>query len=164
MYSDFEVKELLADNTCNADDIICIADSANANVNRGLPVRDLVQSFRKIVTDATGAVTAGATHWGKVIAATKSDGATTITLPAPSTDLVGAWFEVIQTVDQNLTIIGATANNNAIIADGVLTTDSVVFSTSSHKIGARAFVMCVSATKWFIANASSCTMTVEAAD
>jgi len=163
MYSDFEVKELLADTTCNADDILCIADSANANANRGLPVKNLILPVETIVNDATGAVTLGATHWGKTIVATKA-GATTFTLPAPSAALVGCRCKVIQSVDQTLDIVGATADSNALLADGVLTTDKVSFATSSHKVGARAHIVCVSATKWMITNDSGCTMTIEAAD
>ena len=163
MYSDFEVKELLADTTCNADDIICIADSANANANRGLPVKNLLLPMETFVTDATGAVTVGATHHGKTILATKA-GTTTITLPAPAAALVGCRVKVVQTVDQTLDIVGATADSNALLADGVLTSDKVSFSTNSHKVGARAEIVCISATKWAVFNLSSCAMTVEAAD
>jgi hypothetical protein len=116
-----------------------------------------------IVAETTAARAVTSADYGKIIACSYA-GATTITLPAPSSSTIGATFFVAQTVDQTLTIIGATADNNAIIADGVLTADQVAFSTASHKIGAMARVTGISATKWLITNASSCAMTVEAAD
>ncbi len=117
-----------------------------------------------VVDEATAARTVTSADFGKTIACSYA-GATTITLPDPAAGIVGATFYVAQLVDQNLTIVGgSTADNNQIIADGVLTSDNVAFSTASHKIGAMCKVTCISATKWLITNASSCTMTVEAAD
>lgn len=117
-----------------------------------------------IVNHATGARTITAADFGKTILATYASGATTLTLPSPSQGLVGAWLDVGQTVNQDLIIVTDVADGNAIIADGVLTTDKVSFATSSHKVGARAHIVCISATKWMITNTSACTMTVEAAD
>lgn len=116
------------------------------------------------VTETTASRTVTSADYGKIIACSYA-GATTITLPTPSSATVGAQLLIAQTVDQTLTIVGgATADNNSIIADGVLTADNVAFSTASHKIGAMARVYGVSATKWLITNASSCAMTPEAAD
>jgi len=120
--------------------------------------------FVPIVSEATAARTVTSADFGKIIACSYA-GAITITLPNPSASTVGASFYVANLVDQTLTIVGgSTANNNNIIADGVLTSDNVSFATGSHKIGAMARVIGISATKWLIVNASGCTMTVEAAD
>ncbi|MCL5105674.1 MAG: hypothetical protein M1133_16400 [Armatimonadetes bacterium] len=117
-----------------------------------------------IVAETTAARTVTSADFGKLIACSYA-GATTVTLPDPSASTAGAVFFIAQTVDQNLTVVGgSTADNNKIIADGVLTTDNVAFSTSSHKIGAMMRVTGISATKWLITDASSCAMTVEAAD
>jgi hypothetical protein len=120
-------------------------------------------AYIPIVNETTATRTITTADYGKTIICSYA-GATTITLPAPSTATVGAVFWVVESVDQSLTITGSIANNNAIIADGVLTSDNVAFSTASHKIGAMARVFGISATKWLITNASSCAMTVEAAD
>ncbi len=117
-----------------------------------------------IVNEATATRLVTAADYGSIIACSYA-GATTVTLPDPSADTVGATFYIASLVDQALTIVGgSTANNNSIIADGVLTADNVAFSTASHKIGAMCRVVGISATKWLITNASSCAMTVEAAD
>lgn len=117
-----------------------------------------------IVNEATATRLVTAADYGSIIACSYG-GATTITLPDPSADTVGATFYITQLVDHTLTIVGgSTANNNNIIADGVRTADNVSFSTASHKIGAMCRVVGISATKWLITNASSCAMTVGAAD
>lgn len=108
---------------------------------------------------ATYAVTEA--DFGSLIAATFATGATTIRLPAP---VLGAQLFVAQTVNQNLVIVGGTADdNNALIADGVATSDNVSFSTASHKIGGCAHIIGLE-DKWLVLNASSAAMTVEAAD
>lgn len=120
--------------------------------------------YMPIVNETGASRTIASTDFGKIIACSYA-GATTITLPDPSSGIVGATLFITELVDQTLTIVGgSTANNNQIIADGVLTSDSVAFSTSSHKIGAMCRVTCISATKWLITNASGCAMTPEAAD
>jgi hypothetical protein len=122
-----------------------------------IPVKPIVN-----LTDQT--LTISATHYGKYVVAAFA-GATTITLPDPGAGTVGAEFYIVQSVNQDLTIIGGSgANNNQIIADGVLTTDNVAYTTSNHKVGAMCRVFGISATKWLITNASACAMTIEAAD
>lgn len=117
-----------------------------------------------IINETTAARTVGATDYGKTIICSYA-GATTITLPDPVAGLIGKTLFVVEAVDQALTVVGgSTANNNQIIADGVLTSDNIAFSTSAHKIGAMCRITCISATKWLITNASSCAMAVEAAD
>lgn len=117
-----------------------------------------------IVNETTAARTVTSADFGKIIACSYA-GATTITLPDPSASTVGATFYITELVDQSLTVVGgSTADNNKIIADGVLTSDSVAYSTASHKVGAMCRVIGISATKWLIVNSSSCAMTVEAAD
>ena len=132
---------------------------------RGESLVDIKPSVdEKVVLEATAARTIEQNDFGKLILASYA-GATTFTLPAPSAALVGAWLDVGQTVDQDLIVKGTSvANNNAVLTDGVLTSDQISFATSSHKIGARAHIVCISATKWMITNTSGCTMTVEAAD
>lgn len=133
---------------------------------QGLTVKGGISTIAivPIVNEATATRTVTSADFGKIIACSYA-GATTITLPDPAAGIVGATFFITELVDQALTIVGgSTANNNQIIADGVLTCDNVAFSTSSHKIGAMARVTCISATKWLITNASGCAMTVEAAD
>jgi|LSQX01.2.fsa_nt_gb hypothetical protein len=108
---------------------------------------------------ATYAVTEA--DFGSLIAATFSTGATTVRLPAP---VLGAQLFIAQTVNQNLVIIGGTADdNNSIIADGVATSDKVSFETANHKIGGCVQVIGL-VDKWLIVNVSSATMTIEAAD
>lgn len=112
-----------------------------------------------IADKATYAVTGS--DFGSLIAATFSTGATTVRLPAP---VLGAQLFIAQTVDQNLVIIGGTADdNNSIITDGVATCDKVSFATANHKIGGCVQVIGL-ADKWLILNVSSATMTIEAAD
>lgn len=136
--------------------------STNARGENLVDIRPAVAE--QIVVEATAARTIDQNDFGKLVLASYA-GATTFTLPAPSAALVGAWLDVGQTVNQDLIVKGtATADNNAIIADGVLTTDQISFATTDHKVGARAHIVCVSATKWMITNTSACTMTVEAAD
>jgi len=117
-----------------------------------------------IVNEATATRTVTGTDYGKIVLCSYA-GANTVTLPDPSSGAIGSWLYIGSLVDQNLTIVGgSTSNNNQIIADGVLTSDNVVFSTGSHKVGALARVVMVSASKWMITNASSCTMVPEPAD
>lgn len=121
--------------------------------------------YLPIVTETTTSRTVTSSDFGKVIVCTAAGGATTVTLPNPGASIVGATLHIAQTANQDLIIVGgSTANNNKIVADGVATSDQVSFATASHKIGAMARVTCISATQWLITNASSCAMTVEAAD
>lgn len=108
---------------------------------------------------ATYAVTES--DFGSLIAATFSTGATTVRLPDP---VMGAQLFIAQTANQDLIIMGGTADdNNALIADGVATGDKVSFSTENHKAGGCAHIIGLE-DKWLVLNASSATMTIEAAD
>ena len=89
-------------------------------------------------------------------------GAVNFTLPAiPYRGLV---YEFFNNIDANMTITSTTADT--ITTDGDLTADSVVFSTTSHKIGGHArvegLVGVAGATgRWMITNLSTgCTMTI----
>ncbi len=121
-------------------------------------------AFSTVVTETTAARTVTSADYGKLIVCTAAGGATTVTLPDPGAATVGATLYVAQTADQALNIVPTTANGNSIVADGVATSDKVSFETGSHKIGAMARIVGISATKWLITNASGCTMTIEAAD
>jgi hypothetical protein len=109
-------------------------------------------------SDSSYAITSA--DYGKVLA-TSYAGEQFITLPAPGTATIGVHFWVTNLVDQTLWILPAAANT--IISDGTITSDKVSFATGSHKIGARALIIGISATKWLIINESvGCTMTVAA--
>jgi hypothetical protein len=85
-----------------------------------------------------------------------STGPVTFTLPAPAAGLAGYNYRFINTVDANMTITCATEDKLSI--DGNAASDSVVFSTASHKVGAAAYAICDGA-KWQVQNVSTCTMT-----
>lgn len=145
--------------TVDGDDL-----EVDAITTSGLATLEYMK-YGNVVSNTSGADTVTAAETGSIFVATKSDGATTFTLPAPSASTVGVVYRFVQTADQNLVVIGATADNNAIVADGVATTDQVSCATSSHKIGSGVLVIGISATKWaaFAMN-SECPLTVEAAD
>jgi hypothetical protein len=121
------------------------------------------------IYNADGSETVDATMSGTTIVATKSDGATTVTIPNPDAATVGVVYEVLQTADQNLVVICTTADSNGIIADNVATSDQVSLATASHLIGGGIRLIGIqtaaSTYKWF-ATAMSPTepLTVEAAD
>jgi hypothetical protein len=93
-----------------------------------------------------------------------ASGAIIFTLPAlPYKGLI---YEFVNEVDQNMSIVAATADT--ITVDGNLTADSVIYSTASHKIGAHARVEGLTSGlgtaangRWLVTNLSTgCTMTV----
>lgn len=93
------------------------------------------------------------------------DGAATATIPDPSAATVGVVYYLMQTADASLTVTCTTANSNAIISDGVATTDSVAITTASHQIGAGMIVIGISATKWYVGGLNpESVLTPEAAD
>ena len=91
---------------------------------------------------------------GTVYFATGGD--VTFTLQTPASGLSGTAYRFINTVDANMTITCATEDKLSI--DGNAASDSVVFSTASHKVGAAAYAICDGA-KWQVQNVSTCTMT-----
>jgi len=87
-----------------------------------------------------------------------ASGAIVFTLPALT---AGLTFTFLNLVDQNMTITSAEGDN--IVAVNDLSADSVAYSTSSMKIGARCRVTGNAAgTKWLVENLSPgvCTVTV----
>jgi len=120
--------------------------------------------FVPVVNQTIASRTISATDYGKVILCSFA-GVTTVNLPAATTATIGAEFFLAQTVDQALRLVGGPIeNNNALIADGVLTSDMVSFETLNRKVGAMMRVMGVSATQWLVTSACSNPMTVEPAD
>lgn len=107
----------------------------------------------------TRAVTADTTVTGadnNVLFVVTGGSGVNFTLPAM---LRGYRFGFLNTVDQNMTITAATADT--MITKGDLAADSVVFSTSSEKIGAHAIALgLASGTGPIVVNGSDCTMTV----
>jgi|GEM_PF-4879440 len=118
-----------------------------------------------IIVNTTGSETLTAAQSGSTVVCTKSTGATTITLPDPSSSTVGVVFTVVQTENQNVDIVPTNPDGNSLVADGVGTSDKASLATSSHKIGAAARIIGISATKWFVTALSpTCPLTVEPAD
>lgn len=70
---------------------------------------------------------------GKVFTTTGATGAVTFTLPAISAANAGWHAYFVNTVDQDMTVAGGTADK--MVSDGDAAADSIAFSTSSHKIG-----------------------------
>ena len=114
-------------------------------------------------TDATETLTVAQSN--KMIIASNAAGATTITLPDPSSSTIGVVYYILQTADQNLIVVPTTANGNSIVCDGVATSDSVTISTESHKIGAGMIVIGISTTQWYVGGLNpESVLTPEAAD
>lgn len=96
----------------------------------------------------------------KIFSTTGAAGAVTFTLPAPATELAGAWVLFVNAVDQDMTIAAATVDT--LIAFNDLTADSVAFSTSSEKIAGMILAIC-NGTKWIVAPLSEETQTLTVA-
>lgn len=96
---------------------------------------------------------------GTVFTTRGATGAVTFTLPSlASGQYVGYFVQFLNIVDQNMTIAAPVADTLVAVND--VAADSVVFSTSSQKIGARAIAQW-DGTQWAVANQSvGCTMTV----
>lgn len=118
-----------------------------------------------VVANTDGTETLTAAQSGAFVTASKSDGATTITIPDPGAATIGVYYRILQMADQDLVVTCATANSNGIVCDGVATTDNVTISTSSHKIGAGMYILGISATKWYVGGLNpESVLTPEAAD
>ncbi len=128
-------------------------------------IASLNLAFKTIVTNSSGAETLTAAQTGSLVVATKTNGATTVTIPDPSSATVGVVYYLLQTADQNLVVTCTTADSNSIVCNGVATSDNVTISTSSHKIGAGMFIVGISATKWYVGGLNpESLLTPEAAD
>lgn len=73
-------------------------------------------------------------------------GAVVFTLPAPALAMAGVFYEFLGFANQNMTVATATADTFVTVADAAA--DSVIWSTSSQKVGAHARVLC-DGTSWF---------------
>lgn len=80
---------------------------------------------------------------GALITNEGATGAVNITIPAGSAELRGAWFEVYVAVNQSVTV--TTAVTDTMAQDGDVATDSIAWSTSSHKVGNSAKFTCLGA-------------------
>ena len=128
-------------------------------------VSTIQMKYDSVLTNTDGSETVTAAQTGSLLVATKSDGATTFTLPDPSAATVGCVWTFIQTANQNLVVTSATADNNAFVADAVATSDQVSCATASHLIGSGIVVIGISATQYFATERNAeCPLTVEAAD
>lgn len=117
------------------------------------------------ILNTDGSETLDATMSGKMCVSSKSDGATTWTIPDPSAATVGVIYYIMQTADQDLILTATTADSNSIVCDGVATSDSVTISTVSHKIGSGMIVIGISATQWYVGGLNpESVLTPEAAD
>jgi hypothetical protein len=96
---------------------------------------------------------------GTVFTTRGAAGAVVFTLPVISPgQLVGYFVEFLNVVDQNMSIVAPVADTLVTVNDAAA--DSVIFSTSNQKIGARALAQW-DGTQWSVANQSvACTMTV----
>lgn len=151
----------------DADITIDLSNTNTGNVTNITTdgVATLNLSYKTIVTNTSGAETLTAAQSGSLVVATKSDGATTVTIPDPSSATIGVVYYLLQTEDQNLVVTCTSADNNAIVCDGVATSDNVTISTASHKIGAGMLVVGISATKWYVGGLNpESLLTPEAAD
>lgn len=96
---------------------------------------------------------------GTVFTTRGAAGAVIFTLPSLSSgQYIGYFVEFQNLVDQDMTIAAPAVDTLITVND--LAADSVIFSTSSQKIGARALAQW-DGTAWVVVNQSvACTMTV----
>lgn len=135
------------------------------NVDSTGMINPLYIKLGTVVANTDGTETLTAAQSGCFVTASKSDGATTITIPDPSAATVGVYYRILQMADQDLVVTCATANSNGIVCDGVATTDNVTINTGSHKIGAGMYILGISATKWYVGGLNpESVLTPEAAD
>lgn len=107
------------------------------------------QTFGSVVANTTGTQALTVSDSGKFILATKNDGTTTVSVPDPAATTVGAYYYIAQSEDQDLKITTATGDDTDVfITLHSQDSDYITFSTASEKIGAAAYVVGVSATKW----------------
>lgn len=117
-----------------------------------------------IVVNTDGAETVTAAQTGALFVSTKSDGATTYTLPDATSAINGCIWTFFQTADQNMVVTATTADNNDFVADAVATSDQVSAETASHKIGSGIVVYGANSKYYAFALNPECPLTVEAAD
>ena len=113
-------------------------------------------------TGAATLVTAASTNVaaadnGKVLIATKADGASTFVLPAPAAGLAGVAVTILQSVDQNLVIDGTA--DKMIVFGGNGTSKTATWSTGGEKRGAGAYCVCTG-TMWLVVGLGKGTITV----
>jgi len=96
---------------------------------------------------------------GTVFTTRGATGAVTFTLPSlASRQYVGYFVEFLNVVNQDMTIAAPASDTLVTVND--VAADSVAFSTSSQKIGARALAQW-DGTQWAVVNQSvACAMTV----
>jgi hypothetical protein len=111
-----------------------------------------LQKFGTVAAYSDSSLAVTSSYYGKTIVNTYN-GAQFFTLPAPAAGTVGAYFYVIQNIDQNITIKGASADQ--IVATNNLVADNIAYTTSSQKIGACVLIYGISATKWAAINLST---------
>jgi hypothetical protein len=111
--------------------------------------------YSQILDYATQSTTINNTVANAVITLSYN-GARTLVLPTMASARKGVCFTVINTQDNDITISPQTAGE--LVAKGSAAIVSCEFKTSSEKIGAVARIFC-DGTKWYVSNASDCTMT-----
>ena len=144
---------------------ITTATITTATIGTLSGVTSMMPKLDSVLVNTDGSETLTAAQSGILVVATKSDGATTVTLPDASASTVGCVFYVIQSANQNLVVTSTTADNNGFIADAVATSDQVSCETADHKIGSGVMIVGVDANSYaaFALN-TECPLTVEAAD
>ena len=109
----------------------------------------LIPTGAAFVSHKVNALTANTTlntdHFGGIITNRGAAGAVTLTLPAVTAALSGAWFEYRGVANQNVTVAAAA---NTLIALNDATATSLAFSTANEKIGAHGSFFC-DGTSWF---------------
>jgi hypothetical protein len=110
-----------------------------------------------IVLNTTGAAAIDAASNGKTYVATKADGATTFTLPAPAAGLAGVRVRFVQTANQNLVIDGTA--DKMVVFGGDGTSKTATFSTLNELIGAGAEAICTG-TMWVVTGMGKATISV----
>lgn len=105
----------------------------------GVTQAGLRQTVAATTINTDGSETLDATMSGQTFIATKSDGATTFTIPTATAATVGVMYYLIQTAAQDLVVTGTTADQ--IVSDGEASADYVTISTASHQIGAGMIVI-----------------------
>jgi len=102
--------------------------------------------FATFVSNTDGSETIAAGDSGKIYIGTKTDGATTFTLPTPAAGLAGHVNLFYQTADQNMVITGDADKMTVFGGDG--TSQSITFDQAT-KIGTSAIAFCTG-TMWLV--------------
>lgn len=140
------------------------ADTLVSSLSNLSGVTTLSPKFDSILVNTDGSETVTAALTGQLFVATKSDGATTYTLPDASAATDGCVWVFMQSANQNLVVTATTADNNDFVADNVATSDQVSCATASHLIGAGVVVYGANSKYFAYALNTECPLTVEAAD